>query len=181
MGKILKIILYGIVSLCLLCPTVAGEAIPPSSECVVYGYFEQPQHSSYLSENSYHFGDSLTLISTCEVEVFHNQNQPFSFTNFTILSMGEGVHSLTFNYDNMTRSYENIIVITSTNLSIMLSQNGLLKYDKNSIHISQDEYQSEQAMIGVFSGLITWVIVTYGLWFAINKYQSRFMFEEVTQ
>lgn len=174
-------ILIGIVLLCILCPTVKGEAIPPSSECSVYGYFEQPQHSSYLAENSYHFGDTLTLISSCEVQVFHNQNQPFTFTNYTVMNIGEGVHSLTFTYDNLTRTYENIIVITSTNLSIMLSQNGLLKYDSNSLHFSETDYQSEQAMIGLFSGLITWVTVTYGLWIVINKYQSRFMFEEVTQ
>lgn len=181
LGKILKIILFGIVSLSLLCPTVISEAVPPPTDCIVYGYFSEPQHSSFLASDSFHFGDSLTLISNCEVEVFHNQNAPLKFSNYTVLNMGEGVHTLKLSYENRTQSFDNVIVITSTNMSQMLGQNDLLKYDRNSLHFSQTDYQSEQAMIGAFSGLITWAIVTYGLWFIINKYQSRFMFEEVTQ
>ncbi len=180
-NKLLNYLLLGIVSLCVFSPTVTGETVPPSSDCIVYGFFEQPQHSSYLASNSYHFGDTLSLVSTCEVQVWHNQNPPITFTNFTKISMGEGVHSLTLTYDNFTRTYDNLIVITSTNLSIMLDQNGLLKYDSDSLHFSQTSYQSDLAVNGIISGLITWAIVTYGLWFIINKYQSRFLFEEVVQ
>ena len=174
-------LLHGFLLLMLLSPTVTGEGSPPSNSCIVYGYFDEPQHSSFLASDSFHFGDSLTLISNCEVEVWHNQNEPFKFSNYTVLSMGEGVHSLTFSYENRTLNFDNVIVITSQNISDMLGQNDLLKYDINSVHLSDSDYNSEKALIGIMSGLITWVIVTYGLWFIINKYHDRYMFEEVVQ
>lgn len=177
----MKKLLYGFLALILLCPTVAGAGNPPSNSCLMYGYFEEPQHSSFLASDSFHFGDSLTLISNCEVTVYHNQNEPFNFSNYTVLNMGEGVHSFTFEYENRSQTFENVIVITSQNISSMLQQNDLLKYDINSVHLSESEYNSEKALIGIMSGLITWAIVTYGLWFIINKYHDRFMFEEVVR
>lgn len=181
----MKIILYGFALLMLFCPTMTGEASPPSSHentCLAYGYFDGQSFNSYLSSNSYHLGSQLNIISDCENGVIV-YIQGFELANISSgrgsVFLESGTWNITLEYGNQTSHFEGVIVITDTQFNDYLQSRQRFEMSGEGYYFSVEEFSDELTSTVVYSSILTWLVVTVIGWRFMAWYTARFHFSEV--
>ena len=186
-GDILKKITYGIVLLMCVCPSVTGEAIPPSSNdegdfrCLAYGYFQGANFNSYLTSDNYHLGSRLVIVTDCDsgVDVMIGNLTIAHITGLGSVYMESGIMTITLSYDNRTDIYSDITLISDMKFNDYLGAQQMYQMNGEGVYFSTDEFSSKLTSTVMISSVITWAFVTIFGWRFMAWYIARFHFSEV--
>jgi hypothetical protein len=175
-----KLLIHGLVlAVIVIISPMATATNPP---CLVYSYTtaQNEPHYSLIQNDSYVFGNQLTIISSCNnTELYLNDNL-FGITEGNSLNayISQGEHNLSIISGGEIFNFTNIYFIEGGQLNNIVNQLPN-EYNPNSIKINPGEIDSIELMSGIGAIILSWFIVTFILWNIINKYHQKNFCEEV--
>lgn len=161
---------------------IASAQTPPSldeGECIFYAYTKSERHYFLIQDNASMFSTKVYIVHNCKnLEIIENGVFLASSDNDFEINVNEGYSNLTFNYENKSTSFNNLIFYPDR-LEWEGQYQEIQGSNKKFIEINMAEIQINWAV--AFSIVIVWVLSTYVYWQLINNYVERTFIEEVVK
>jgi hypothetical protein len=176
-----KILIHGLVlAVIVILSPMTSASSPP---CSVYAYTsaQNEPHYSLIKDNSYVFGNELTVISNCNNTELYLNGELFGSTDGKILNsyIMQGEHNLTVISGGSIFNFTNINFIQGGQLTNIINQLPN-EYNPYSIKINPSEIDSIELMSGIGAIILSWFLITSILWRIINQYHQKNYCEEVS-
>ena len=166
----------------LLLPIVNAQEPPveeESKDCIVYSFTSSENYNFLISNNSKHFGSSITIIHNCEFVQLDIEGQFYARSNNSFaIEITAGFHNLTFSTED--GSYNYMIEIFPDRLEWETEYNLLFENPRTEF-ISIDTSNSRENWASILSIVVVWVLTVYVYWKLIESYTNNNFIEEVVK
>jgi len=177
-----KLLIHGLaLALIVIFSPLAKATSPPI--CLAYAYTQDGEnsHLSLVSSESYLFGQSLTVISSCNnTELIVNGQKVASSNNYKLnYYLDKGDYNIELISGNESYIFTNVSIISNGQLNVFVNN---LPNSENpyALPYTIEEIDSIELMSGVGAIILSWFLITSILWRIINQYHEKNYCEEVS-
>lgn len=165
----------------LLLQPMIGSAVASPNQCLAYAYTKSGNHYFLMANNSSNFGDNLTIITNCEyIEISIEGEFYANITRNTEIYIEPGKYNLTFENENFTRTYSNVVFYPNY-LTWEANYLDMVRSLEPPNMIEEGLFETRLNWAVFFGIIVVWVLCVYVYWNLINTFVQRNFIEEVTQ
>ncbi len=173
------VLLLVFASLVLPCG-VSAQTPPPSCLAYAFTYEEELRHLSLIERESVVFGNRITLTTDCGqgVDLIIDDVSVLWTNRSAVYEVTNGLHNISIQGEGFSAYYQNVTFVQAGQLGLAMG-NLPANHNPDAFMITPADLGGRQMLVALSTGLITWAVVTMGLWHIINSYVDRNYIEEV--